>query len=272
MPENHGRLDVLRGLLRSSLDLFEVKNQAFGAGWKTSDEVIITHRFLVIRSGEMDYTLDGRTSRLTGGVQFFVPAWSRRQWRTTPGCNLIWCEFSSGSVVVPPVLWRRSLVGPGVEEAALREMARLHRGEEDGRALMMEGVLKAMLARFWPAAEPLGEASPASAVRHPDVAGAITWLERHYAEPDALGRFYGGLRLSPNHFRLLFRRQTGETVQSVLARLRMRRARCLVRETGMPIKRIAAEAGFADPLYFSNQYRAFWGVAPTSDRMEGGPA
>ncbi|MFH1499433.1 MAG: helix-turn-helix domain-containing protein, partial [Verrucomicrobiota bacterium] len=107
---------------------------------------------------------------------------------------------------------------------------------------------------------------------HPEVARALGWLERHFAEPDALEGFYRTVGLSPNHFRLLFRRHTGETVQEVLARLRLRRARYLVRETGWPMKRIAAETGFADPLYFSGQYRRFWGRTATEDRAGGGVA
>ncbi|MFA6288015.1 MAG: helix-turn-helix domain-containing protein [Opitutaceae bacterium] len=100
----------------------------------------------------------------------------------------------------------------------------------------------------------------------------MAWLERHFAEADALGAFYRTVTLSPNHFRVLFKRQTGETVQAELARLRLRRARYLVQETAMPMKRIAAETGHADPLYFSVQYRRFWGRPATKDRMAGGVA
>jgi AraC family transcriptional regulator of arabinose operon len=100
----------------------------------------------------------------------------------------------------------------------------------------------------------------------------MAWLERHFGETDALEGFYRTVTLSQNHFRLLFKQQTGETVQTVLARLRLRRARYLVQETSMSMKQIAAATGFSDPLYFSGRYREFWGRPATADRRAGGLA
>jgi len=98
------RLDVLQALLRAPLLVTGGRLEFFSPGWKTPDEVIVTHRFLVILEGVIDYTVEGQTHRLKAGVQFFVPAWCRREW-TAPkrvgGCRLLWCEFSSGAVTLP---------------------------------------------------------------------------------------------------------------------------------------------------------------------------
>lgn len=276
MKEPINRLELLQALLRAPLQVTAVKNQVFPEKWLTPDEVIVTHRFLIIEEGRMDYTVEGVTRRLETGVQFFVPAWCRREWTVPPksgGCRLRWCEFSSGAVAVPAVLcWRRPAV-LRTEVAAFAEMQRLA-GRPGVREslLRLEGELKACLGRFWTEAQTDGGQSKHVEAVHPEVARAVAWLERHYAEPDALDAFYRTVELSANHFRLLFKRETGETVQAVLARLRLRRARYLVQETTMPMKRIAAETGFGDPLYFSNQYRKFWGCAATKDRSGGGVA
>lgn len=270
------RLDVLQALLRAPLSVTGGRLQFFPPGWKTPDEVIVTHRFLIILEGAIDYTVEGRTHRLEAGVQFLVPAWCRREW-TVPkragGCRLLWCEFSSGAVTLPAVLcWRRS-EQKGKERAAFGRIRVL--GERTGgraAALEQEGELKACLARFWPEAQTEAGMGMRAQAAHPEVARATAWLERHFAEADALDTFYRTVTLSPNHFRVLFKRQTGETVQAVLARLRLRRARYLVQETAMPMKRIAAETGHADPLYFSTQYRKFWGRPATEDRAAGGLA
>lgn len=276
MRETINQLDVLQALLRAPLQISGVKSQVFPEKWRTQDEVIVTHRFILIQEGRMDYTVEGGRHRLEAGVQFFVPAWCRREWvvsRRSGSCRLLWCEFSSGSVAVPPVLCLRQPAEMRREEEAFTAMQALAGAKEERAvALELEGLLKACLARFWTEARSMeGEAGGQPPV-HPEVKRAMAWLEKHYAEPDALEVFYRTLELSPNHFRLLFRRQTGETVQAVLARLRMRRARYLVRETAMPMKRIAAETGFADPLYFSSQYRVFWGRPATEDRSGGGVA
>lgn len=270
------RLDVLQSLLRAPLQVTSARMQAFPSGWRTTDEVVVTHRLLVIMEGAIDYTVEGTARRLEAGVQFFVPAWCRREW-TTPkrghGCRLLWCEFSSGPVNVPPALFWRQLGSTRPEAAVLARMSALAKDRDNRTAeLQQEGELKALLARFWPEARAEVVSENRSMTAHIEVARAMAWLERHFAEPDALEAFYRTVALSPNHFRLLFRQQTGETVQAVLARLRLRRARYLVQETAMPMKQIAAETGHADPLYFSVQYRRFWGRPATQDRKAGGVA
>ncbi len=274
MAETVDRMEVLEALLRAPLRITQVKRQVFPERWHVQDAVIVTHRFILLEDGELDYTVEGRCVRLRAGEQFFVPAWCRREWTARAGgCRLLWCEFSSGAVAVPPVLCRREVGAEHEERTSFERLLKLFGASETReRMLGCEGELKAVLARFWRAARAEGGAAGEARARHPAVARAVAWLERHYAEPDALGSFYRMVELSPNHFRLLFRRETGETVQAVLARLRLRRARYLVQETTMPMKLIAAETGYADPLYFSNQYRKFWGRAATEDRAGGGVA
>ena len=274
MRETINRLDVLQGLLRGAVTIKSVERRTFEPGWITPDEVIVTHRFILLLEGRMDYTVEGVTRRVETGDQVFAPAWCRREWKVpkrTGACRLLWCDFSSGAVTVPAVLSRRRLETWAAEVAAFEEMRQLA-GTGAGRAteLRLEGELKAALARFWTEAQAEEGASERGRAVHPEVGRALAWLETHYAEPGALEEFYRTVELSPNHFRVLFRRETSETVQSVLARLRLRRARYLVQETTLPMKHIAAETGFAEPLYFSKQYRKFWGRAATEDRAGGG--
>jgi len=276
IEESVNRLDALQALLRATLRITNLALAEFQRDQMMPDEVVVTHRFLIILAGSMDYTVERRTRRLKAGTSFFVPAWCRREWRVSSRaqtCRLLWCEFSSGPVTLPPVLCWRGLGTKQTEIAAFGRMLRLWKRPDDRAALLgMEGELKGCLARFWPEAQTEAGAGGRAQTAHPEVARAVAWLERHFAETDALEAFYRTVTLSPNHFRVLFKRQTGETVQAVLARLRLRRARYLVQETTMPMKRIAAETGHADPLYFSVQYRRFWGRPATKDRMAGGVA
>lgn len=172
---------------------------------------------------------------------------------------------------MPAVLCHRK-IDRGEVTAFARFIALARKVDGRSGALRVEGELKAHLARFWVDAQAGDAERERVQARHAEVVHAMTWLERHFAEADALEAFYRTLKLSPNHFRGLFKRQTGETVQSVLARLRLRRARYLVQETTLSMKQIAAETGHADPLYFSVQYRRFWGRPATEDRRAGGVA
>jgi transcriptional regulator GlxA family with amidase domain len=125
------------------------------------------------------------------------------------------------------------------------------------------------LARFFSSARAVAPTDGDSADLRPvhaEVRAALAWLEQNHARPDALDAFYEALAMSPNHFRRLFREATRSTVQESLSRMRLRRARHLVNHTAWPLKRIAVECGYRDPLFFSRQYRRFWGHPPRADR------
>jgi AraC-like DNA-binding protein len=259
--------DLLRALLRGPCVVTNVDRRVFPAGHATPDQIIVSHRLILVTAGRLDYTIEGARKGLRAGNWIWVPAWSRRRWTAARGgCELSWCEFSTDPVTVPAGF---HLVESAGAEARVRlaAMAKHWKTRDAWAALVLEAELKHLAAEFWTHAE--GERVAVAKERHPEVRRAIAWLETHYAGADALDLFYRELTLSPSHFRLLFRRETGETVQAMLARLRLRRARYLVTETALSLKEIAAECGIDDPLYFSQHYRRFWGRPPSADRGAG---
>lgn len=266
-------LGVVQAVLRAPVQVVKVAEESFAPGWRTEDEVIVTHRCILITRGRIEYTVEAHRRMCPAGTMLWVPAWCRRQWRTggRRSCGLLWCELAMEPVSLPPHLFLAEQPEKGTE-GVLRRMLRRWppQGRED--ALRLEAEAKGLAVRFWPAAGAEGGRGMAERTVHPEVRQARVWLEANFTRTDALEVFYRMLALSPNHFRRLFRKETGETVQKMLARLRLRRARYLTRETALPMKRIAAEAGFADPLYFSIQYRRFWGLPPTADREGGSEA
>lgn len=284
-------LDCLAELLRSRLALKHVFRRKFPTRYETSDEIVTTHRFMLILHGELHYTLEGCTSKVRAGQQIFVPAWARRRWHPRPGttCESIWCEFSAtGFDFNLHTLFLRNCKNPGLERAALERMLKLWPGERvvlEARGqtlpegalpresqLRLEGELKAMLARFWPEAKPENPAALTDPVPgqgiHPDLKRALSWMNEHFWEEDALKALYQEIHLSPNHFRLLFQRVMDCGPQQYLIHLRLRRARSLVLDSDKLIKEIAAFVGFSDPLFFSRQYHHFWGKSPRADREQ----
>jgi AraC-like DNA-binding protein len=267
---------LVRSLLRGPCTVTKVKAERFRGGHLMPDAVVVSHRLILVTSGQMDYTIDNMTMRPRAGIWFWVPAWSRRQWRARPGgCELKWVEFTADALTVPGG-WHQAEPLQAKELGEIeRRHARLLRdwtAEDDLAKLRQEAETKALAAEFWSRVRPR-EATRSRAAVHPETARARAWLEDNCLRADALDIFYRDVvALSPNHFRLLYRRQTGETVQETLARLRLRRARYLVVETALSIKEIAAACGFSDPLYFSSHYRRFWGVPPSANRGCGATA
>jgi len=267
------RPDSLRILasdcLRNKLTVGNVDRRFFPKGERTRDEIITTHRFILILEGELRYTIDGKSQRLGADTQFLVPAWVRRVW-TAPqgkGCTIAWCEFDDPNEEIRSLLLRcLSPTEQKEERAAYGRIAGIfRRSSDEWRDLHLEAALKVMLARFLQhASSPAASDRPAKV--HPRIKEALRWAQQHFMEHDALTGLMHSAELSPNYLRALFLEATLCTPHEYIEHLRLRHARYLLRETNWQLKRIAAEVGYDDPLYFSRLYRRFWKQAPSAER------
>ena len=64
----------------------------------------------------------------------------------------------------------------------------------------------------------------------------------------------------------VFNELSEQSFRDTLADIRMRHARSLLRETDMPISRIAAAAGCSTPAQFSKAFRSYHGTTPRAYR------
>jgi len=264
-----------RTALDNPLVVTHANRRIFPTGPVSQDEIVTTTRLILVLQGELQYTLEGRTTRLRAGTQFLVPAWVRRVSSVSRGgrCELIWCEFDQdASEDGEHGLYRRRLRGPVLtrETRGHHRLGRLFlsaTGPNGGwRRLEVESELKTMLVRFWEDAEPMEGGSREAFAVHPRVKAALRWAAVHFGEPDALAGLYGVAGLSRNYLRGLFEQAMACTPHDHLERLRLRHARWLLRTTNRPLKQIAAAVGYEDSLYFSRIYRRFWSYPPREER------
>lgn len=276
MPSpDRGTPQLARGYLHRSLSLSNVDRRPFAKGQTTRDEIITTNRFILIVAGEMKYTVDGASATLRAGTQFLVPAWVRRVW-TVPrseSCAICWCEFDDAGADSGPggLLFR--MLAPRESCAEALAYGRLGKEfanrEEAWAALRAEATLKLMLVRFLEGARPhpkIPSGEPESI--HPGIKAALRWARENFVRPDALEGMMSASGLSANYFRKLFSSAAQCGPHEHIEKLRMRRARHLLHSTEWQLKRVAAEAGYPDPLYFSRLYRRFWKHPPSGERSK----
>lgn len=72
--------------------------------------------------------------------------------------------------------------------------------------------------------------------------------------------------ITPNHFSLIFRRQTGTTFTEFLADKRFERATERLRDLTLSIAEVATESGYPDPNYFAKVFHKRTGMSPRAWR------
>jgi AraC-like DNA-binding protein len=92
---------------------------------------------------------------------------------------------------------------------------------------------------------------------------AAAFIADHLTEPDlSTARIAGTLAFNADHLGRAFRDAFGETITNHIHRLRIDRARMLLRSTDRPVARIAAEVGFGDERYFRRIFKRRVGLTP----------
>ncbi|CAN7199219.1 AraC family transcriptional regulator [Paenibacillus sp. LjRoot56] len=98
---------------------------------------------------------------------------------------------------------------------------------------------------------------------------AIHYLSTQYAEPITIEMMAESLGYNRAYLSRIFKRHTKLTPVTFLLKLRVDKARLLLRERlELTIEQIAASVGFYDPLYFSKQFRRWYGVSPSEYRNQ----
>lgn len=279
--EHAAQVQILTHLLRAPLTLRLVERMRFPVGPGARDTVISTSRLILILDGELEYAFEGQTRALSAGTQLFVPAWCRRSWSVPEGkhCEICWVEYDDEPRDFAISTCYAQELTPAQQGQAAREHSVLHRrwgkcrGHPDSAAmdtLQMEAQFKGILAGFWAEAAPLMQGEPSQGLLlHPAIKQALHHIDDHFTEPDVLQGLPRQCGLTPNYFRERFRGAMACTPGEYLKRLRMRQARYLLHSTDWQHKRIAAEVGYPDALYFSKAYRQFWGHSPREETSRG---
>lgn len=88
------------------------------------------------------------------------------------------------------------------------------------------------------------------------------WLQNHFQ--DNIGRDQAADRfgITPAYLTHIFRQMTGNGFHDYLTRLRLDFARSLLIETELPVRLIAIQSGFSNPVHFVRRFREIEGVPP----------
>lgn len=136
-----------------------------------------------------------------------------------------------------------------------------------GASMEAEAYLRLVLAgylKLHAAEENLGKPVPAGSQQ---VEKAVRWLTLQYTRPVTIKEMAGALGYHRTYLSKLFKQEMGISPRQFLLKIRMERARTLLSEP-LTIEEIASSVGFSDPLYFSKQFKKWFGEAPSEYRQK----
>lgn len=244
-------------------------------GPKVYDYYLIHH----VIAGKGHFTTQGREVQLGAGDSFIiepeqlvsyisdeVEPWMYR-WIAFTGPQASELIASTG------ITAGQTIVHTGTRRQVPVIFRRIQRAFDEKKAgshLKANGYLHLLLAEF---SEALAPASSINDVPHTEseriVAQAIHYLSTQYAEPITIEMMAETLGYNRAYLSRLFKQHTKATPVTFLLKLRIDKARLLLRErVELTVEQIASSVGFHDPLYFSKQFRRMYGVSPTEYREQ----
>ncbi|WP_243767368.1 AraC family transcriptional regulator [Paenibacillus agricola] len=133
--------------------------------------------------------------------------------------------------------------------------------------MQSEGYLRLILAEY---AQDLHETSvPAKEVPaiQQQIELAIRWLTLQHNQPISIEQMAQSLGYHRTHLSKMFKQHTGMSPMNFLLKIRMERARLLLQES-LTVDQVASSVGFADALYFSKQFKKWFGRSPSEYRQD----
>jgi transcriptional regulator GlxA family with amidase domain len=95
-------------------------------------------------------------------------------------------------------------------------------------------------------------------------------LRARFREKITLGELARRFRMAPTSFSSRFNRVTGRTLPRYVNELRAAEAERLLRETSLPVRRVAFEVGYENVTHFNAVFKRLRGKAPQAMRSNPG--
>ncbi|GAB7054770.1 MULTISPECIES: AraC family transcriptional regulator [unclassified Paenibacillus] len=242
-------------------------------GPKVVDYYLIHH----ILSGKGTYACMGRTYQLGAGDSFLIEPGQLIHYAADwdEPWHYCWIAFEGPQASMMLQDIGLSSLAPIVHTGRRRKIGALYRqiqlafqSRSAGANLRANGLLHLLFAEYAEALRPQQTSMPRQTTGgEQTVQQALQYLTAQYAEPITIELMAETLGYNRAYLSTLFKKHTGLTPVTFLLRLRLDKARHLLRERPeLTVEQIASSVGFQDPLYFSKQFKRHYQASPTEYR------
>ncbi|CAH1214942.1 HTH-type transcriptional activator RhaR [Paenibacillus plantiphilus] len=243
----------------------------YNSGDDAGDPSGEAHTLLFVMEGRGDIHIDGESHPLEVGRVYCAAPGHLLQFRNVPEHSLVRAyriEFERFGLMEHSSV-HRLFRKPGfhLDSGEIR-VAEPNRAMALAEEMMSLGIEEANLLenRFRQLLEELlGRKSGHADVRTTTkIQEAILYMKEYYAGKITRDLMAGMLKLNPEYFSVLFKKEMGVGFSEYLNRLRVEKAKELLFLSTRGVHEIALEVGYTDGFYFSRKFKELAGETPTA--------
>jgi AraC family transcriptional regulator, arabinose operon regulatory protein len=102
----------------------------------------------------------------------------------------------------------------------------------------------------------------------PRILKAVNFANANMNKAMLISELAGVAGMSLSHFSHVFRKCIGMSPMAFVEDMKLRKGASLLKMGGMQISEVAYELGYESPFYFSNRFRKYFGVSPTTFKVK----
>ena len=277
-------------MLRNSPLMLNVGHAVHEADWNFKDITSPFTRIYYVTEGTATVTIGDRTYLLSPDNMYIIPAFTRH----SDSCDSRFCHYyvhiyeeaSSGDSLIdrydfpfgiPGTTLDRNLFqalcdhnssmalkapDPRVydNKTSLIECVSLNRARPEWDRLESVGIILRLLGRF------VKEATPKYDTKDSRVREAISLINSKTSEPLRVDSLARAVRMTPDHFIRLFKKEMGCTPAQFIIGRRMTQAMLMLSAEPLMTKEVAYALGYDNLSYFSRLFKRHTGLTPGAYR------
>lgn len=246
---------------------------------KVGPQVLDYHLVHYVLSGKGRFRCRGRDYELSEGGHFFIFPGELSSYESDEQdpWRYIWIGFKGtradellSQLSITPYQPTVSTKGNRKIPVLFHKMAHVLGEGHPSCDLQAGALLRLLLAEYARQLDVLPSRSSSADPVQLQVEQAIRWLNLQYSQPVSIEQMAHTLGYHRSYLSKIFKQHTGVSPMQFLLKIRMERARLLLREP-LTIEQVASSVGFPDALYFSKQFKKWFGSSPTRYReLQGG--
>ncbi len=238
--------------------------------WEDYDFLPDFHKFYFLTDGDCYFKVDRTTYHAKAGDLCFLPAGMRQSYYLSEQQMMkkYWCHFNAmiGERQLGEVISSPFIVSVPHSDRVTQLFQSLTMLYEKGgvlETLRQRAVLLEIIYEYFSLC---GQISVRPSIYSNEFSMVMDYIDKHFDQCIRVEDLAELIHLQPNYFIKYFKKNFGDSPMKYVNKLRVEKAKRLLKNSSLPVAEIAKRVGIEDQYYFSKLFKKYAGVSPRSYR------